>query len=71
MSDNGISIFTRIKNFDKQTLLTIEGVGAISSKKVLDRFKTIEKLSNATYEDLEEIVGASIARKIYTHFNGF
>ena len=60
----------RIKNFDKQTLLTIEGVGTISSKKVLDKFKTIEKLSKATYQDLEEIVSPNIARKIYTHFNG-
>ena len=60
----------RIKNFDKQTLLTIEGVGTVSSKKVLDKFKTMEKLSNATYEELEEIVSPNIARKIYRHFNG-
>jgi len=60
----------RIKNFDKQTLLNIEGVGVISSKKILDKYKTIEKLSKATYEDLEEIVSPNIARKIFTHFNG-
>ena len=51
-------------------MLTIEGVGTVSSKKVLDKFKTMEKLSNATYEELEEIVSPNIARKIYRHFNG-
>jgi excinuclease UvrABC nuclease subunit len=61
----------RIKNFNKQTLLTIDGVGTISSKKILTKFKTIENLSNATYEELEEIVSSSIARKIFTHFNAF
>ena len=60
----------RIKNFDKQTLLNIEGVGAISSKKILDKYKTIDVLSKATYEDLVEIVSPNIARKIFTHFNG-
>src|SRR6056300_127859 len=60
----------RIKNFDKQTLLNIEGVGAISSKNILDKYQTIDVLSKATYEDLVEIVSPNIARKIFTHFNG-
>ena len=42
----------------------------ISSKKILDKYKTIDVLSKATYEDLVEIVSPNIARKIFTHFNG-
>jgi excinuclease ABC subunit C len=59
----------RIKNFDKQTLLNIEGVGTVSSKKILDKYKSIEKLSKATYEELEEILTPNIARKIINYFN--
>ena len=59
----------RIKNFDKQTLLNIDGVGTVSSKKILDKYKSIEKLSKATYEELEEILTPNIARKIINYFN--
>ena len=59
----------RIKNFDKQTLLNIEGVGTVSSKKILDKYKSIDKLSKATYEELEEILTPNIARKIINYFN--
>ena len=60
----------RIKNFDDQTLLSINGVGGKSSDILLKRFKDVSRLSKATYEELREVVSDSIARKVYSYFNG-
>ena len=60
----------RIKNFDDQTLLSINGVGVKSSDILLKRFKDVSRLSKATYEELREVVSDSIARKVYSYFNG-
>ena len=59
-----------IKNFDDQTLLSINGVGVKSSDILLKRFKDVSRLSKATYEELREVVSDSIARKVYSYFNG-
>ena len=44
----------RIKNFDDQTLLSINGVGIKSSDILLKRFKDVSRLSKATYEELRD-----------------
>ena len=60
----------RIKNFDDQTLLSLNGVGVKASDILLKRFKDVSRLSKATYEELREVVSDSIAKKVYSYFNG-
>lgn len=59
--------FHRLKRSKKNTtssLSEIEGVGEKTAEKLLKHFKSVKKIKAATLEELEEVVGAAIARKI-------
>ncbi len=58
------------KMFDSE-LLKIEGVGEKKAKALILHFKTIEKIKNATVEELCVVPGISkfYAEKVFSHFN--
>jgi excinuclease ABC subunit C len=47
----------------------ISGIGEQSIVELMTRFKTVKKVSNATFEELEGVVGASRAKKIIDFYN--
>jgi excinuclease ABC subunit C len=59
----------RSKDALKSELNGIKGVGPQSATTLLAHFKSVKKISEATLVDLEEVVGKSIAKKIFEHFS--
>ncbi|MAG79021.1 hypothetical protein CMI40_01450 [Candidatus Pacearchaeota archaeon] len=66
-----IPLNVRKKSFNKKEqmqyiLESFPGIGPTTSKKLLEKFKTIKEIINAPYEDLQKIIGkkAEILRKI-------
>ena len=55
----------RSKDFTKSALKDIKGVGDKSVVKLLKHFKSIEKIKEASMEEIAIVVGKSIAQKIY------
>ncbi len=47
----------------------IAGIGEQSIVELMKHFKTVKRISNATFEELETIVGASRAQKIINFYN--
>ena len=47
----------------------ITGIGEQSIVELMKHFKTVKRISNATFEELETIVGASRAQKIINFYN--
>lgn len=53
----------------KIALLTaIPGVGEVYAKRLLEKFKTIEKIVNASISELQEVLGKKRAEKVYKFF---
>jgi excinuclease ABC subunit C len=52
----------------KNKLEEIEGIGKQTAETLLRNFKSVKRVSSATLEDLEEVIGAGKARIIYAHF---
>lgn len=59
----------RSKKFIDTKLKDIPGVGEKSISKLLRHFKSVEKIKEATFEDLMIIVGKTIAGKIIKYFH--
>jgi excinuclease ABC subunit C len=49
---------------------SIEGVGPRTREKLLKHFGSVKKLKSAFIEDIEAVVGKSLARKVHDHFAG-
>lgn len=60
----------RNKSTYKGGLEIIEGVGAITRKKLLSHFKTLEKIKNASIEELLSVEGINkkVANNIFNHY---
>lgn len=54
----------RTKNQITSTLLQIKGVGEATQQKLLQHFKSVKRLKAATLEEIEAVVGKSMARKV-------
>ncbi len=59
----------RSQSFTKSSLTEIQGVGKITSKKLLKTFKSVKRLKEASKEQIEEVVGKKLGEKIYTFFH--
>ena len=54
-----------------QTEMTqIPGVGEKTVVSLLKKFKSLKRIKNATFEDLEQLIGRDKALRITTHFQG-
>jgi excinuclease ABC subunit C len=58
----------RSKNTFKTQLTEIEGIGEVTSKNLLLKFKSVKKISQASLEDLTKAVGESKAKIVYDYF---
>ena len=47
----------------------IKGVGPQTALVLLSHFKSVKKISEATMEELQEVIGKSMAKKVYDHFH--
>ena len=54
----------RTKNQITSTLLQIKGVGEATQQKLLQHFKSVKRLKAASLEEIEAVVGKSMAQKI-------
>lgn len=53
----------------KIALLTaVPGIGEVYARRLLEKFKTIEKVVNASIDELTEIIGKKRAEKVYKFF---
>ena len=59
----------RSKNTFKTALQDIEGVGYKTAQKLLWKFKSVKKISEASFEELSETIGKSKAEVVYAHFH--
>lgn len=61
----------RAKGMYKGGLESIAGVGPMTRRALLGKFRTIENIKNATLEEIESVKGVSknTAKNIYNHFN--
>ena len=50
-------------------LAEIRGVGEATAAKLLARFKSVKRVKEASLSDLEEVVGKSLATKVYSYFH--
>jgi excinuclease ABC subunit C len=54
----------RSKNFISSKLVEIPGIGDKTAKKLLQHFKSVKKIQEASYENLFDLVGKAMANKI-------
>lgn len=54
----------RSKNFISSKLVEIPGVGKVTAKKLLQHFKSVKKIEEASYEELSDVVGKIMANRI-------
>ena len=59
----------RTKHQADSILRTIEGVGEATEEKLLRRFKSVKRIREAEYKDLEETVGPKLAARIQKALN--
>lgn len=59
----------RVQKTLEGTLITIDGVGASTERKLLNEFKSYSAIYNATTDELEKVVSPTIAKKIFEKFN--
>lgn len=59
----------RSKNAISNSLQAIPGIGEQTAVMLLKKFKSAKRVSEASYEDLEKVVGASRAKKLLEYFN--
>lgn len=51
-----------------QTVQQIPGVGKVKAPLLLQKFLSIQQLSNASIQELEEVVGHAVAQQIHAFF---
>ncbi|XP_012881769.1 PREDICTED: Fanconi anemia-associated protein of 24 kDa isoform X1 [Dipodomys ordii] len=51
-----------------RTVQQIPGVGKVKALLLLQKFPSIQQLSNASVQELEQVVGPAVAQQIYTFF---
>ena len=59
----------RSKGAINSELTNINGVGEKTVLTLLKKFKSIKRLKNATFQDLEQLIGRDKATKVSEHFN--
>ena len=59
----------RSKDFTKSSIKDIKGVGDKSVIKLLKHFKSVDKIKEASIEDISIVVGKSIGKKVYDALN--
>ncbi len=59
----------RSKNTFKTSLQDIEGIGYKTAQKLLWKFKSVKKISEASLNEISEVIGKSKAEIVYTFFN--
>ncbi|XP_068938728.1 Fanconi anemia core complex-associated protein 24 isoform X4 [Petaurus breviceps papuanus] len=52
-----------------QTVQQIPGVGKVTALLLLQEFASIQKLCNASIQELEQVVGHALAEKVHAFFN--
>ncbi|QZX49434.1 excinuclease ABC subunit UvrC [Mycoplasma sp. E35C] len=60
---------TKAKSFYKSQLDEIKGLGKIRKQKLIDHFKTIDKIKEASIENLSQIVPIEVAKLIKSKLN--
>ena len=58
----------RSENFTKSDIISIGGIGAKTSDKLLSHFKSLQNLKGANLESLVDLVGKDKAKKIFEHY---
>jgi excinuclease ABC subunit C len=58
----------RSKSAIDSELENIEGIGKNTAEKLLKKFKSVKRIKEASFEDLEKIVGAARSKKIFETF---
>lgn len=58
----------RSQHFTTSELHSIPGVGDKSATKLLSQFKSVERIKNQSLDELEEVVGKNVAKKVYAYF---
>ena len=59
----------RLKDLDIDTILEIKGVSKSSIDTLLDKYKTLNKLSSASFIELSNLINDQQAKKVYQYFN--
>jgi len=59
----------REKGTIKTSLSEIEGIGPATSQLLLQKFKSVKNIKQASLEELEAAVGKSRAMVVFSHFN--
>ena len=59
----------RTKNALQTDLTTIKGIGDLIASKLLNKFRSVKKVKEATIEELEDAIGKSKAQIVYTHYH--
>ena len=59
----------RIKDLDIDNILKIKGVSKSSILDLIKNLKTLNRLSNASLNELEKIINENEAKKVYDYFN--
>lgn len=59
----------RTKNLITSQLLEIKGIGEVTQQKLLQHFKSVKRIKEASAQELESVVGKRAANFIITHLN--
>lgn len=59
----------RSKDFTKTELTEIPGVGEKTAQKLLTHFKSVKNIRTASAEDLEQLVGKNLSKKLIDYFS--
>ena len=59
----------RLKDLDIDTILEIKGVSKSSIDTLLDKYKTLNKLSSASFIELSNLINDQQAKKVFQYFN--
>ncbi len=58
----------KTKRMTNNQLTLIEGIGDVTAKELLTKFKSVKRIKEATEQDIAEVVGADKAKKIKAYF---
>ena len=59
----------RLKDLDIESIFEIKGVAKSSIDMLLEKYKTLNKLSSASYKELSTLIDEKQATKVYQYFN--
>ena len=59
----------RLKDLDIDTILEIKGVSKSTIDTLLDKYKTLNKLSSASFIELSNLINDQQAKKVFQYFN--